>query len=199
MRREHLETAAVKYSYLRGLLAVPAGALFILAALGNWEVGPLRNAWAFLVVLALAGVAYLLIARRYEEQYGRVTLSTGEQVRSGIALVVAIAVMIGGSLLLRSRAGFSLDLPVNAVAVSFAVVMLVTTAIARILEPHHALVWGALLVAGAVPVWTGGDPSNVGLVMAGVAVIVNGVLDHRALVRTFGPSTARLQDGDASA
>ena len=34
--------------------------------------------------------------------------------------------MLGGSSLLRSHAGWSLDLPVNAIAVTFAVLMLIT-------------------------------------------------------------------------
>jgi hypothetical protein len=51
---------------------------------------------------------------------------------------------------------------------------------------HHLAIWGALLIAGAVPLWDGPDPSNVGLVMAGVAVTTSGALDHLLLVRTFG-------------
>jgi hypothetical protein len=53
------------------------------------------------------------------------------------------------------------------------------------LRPHHRVIWGTLLVAGALPVWTGDDPSNVGLVLCGVAVILNGLCDHRLLVRSF--------------
>ena len=49
---------------------------------------------------------------------------------------------------------------------------------------------------GALPVWTGEDPSNVGLILAGAGTIASGILDHRAFVRTFGPATV---PGDASA
>jgi hypothetical protein len=70
MQATELETAAARYSYLRGLLFLPLGGLFIVAALGNSEVGPLRHAWAFLLVaLALAAV-YVAINRFYNEQYG---------------------------------------------------------------------------------------------------------------------------------
>ena len=102
-------------------------------------------------------------------------------------MVLAAVVVVGGSLLLRSRAGFSLDLPVNPIAVTFALVMLAAYAIGGAFRPHHGVVYGALLVAGALPVWGGEDPSNVGLVLCGAAVIVCGALDHLAFTRTFGP------------
>jgi hypothetical protein len=200
MERTTLETAAAKYSYLRGLLAIPLGLLFILAALGNWQVGPLRHAWTFLVVALAIGAACLPIARYYNEHYGRLSPSTRQEVRGAVAVAAALATIIGVSLLLRSRADWSLDLPVNAVAVSFALVMLISYAIGTGVQPHHAIIWGALLVAGAVPVWTGPDPSNIGLLLAGVAVMVNGVLDHRLFVRTFGsPRSLDLGECDVGA
>lgn len=52
----------------------------------------------------------------------------------------------------------------------------------------------------ARPVWDGADPSNVGLVIVGVAVMVTGVFDHRLLARTFGSAKGlNLRDGDAGA
>jgi hypothetical protein len=63
--------------------------------------------------------------------------------------------------------------------------MLVGYALGRVLRPHQAAVYGTLLVAGALPVWHGEDPSNTGLVLCGAAVIVCGVLDHFAFSRTF--------------
>jgi hypothetical protein len=115
-------------------------------------------------------------------------------------VVIGLAVMIGGSSLLRSQADWSLDLPVNAIAVAFALIMLISYAIGIGLKRHHVIIWGALLVTGALPVWTGADPSNVGLLLAGVAVMVSGVFDHRLFVRTFGPSESlSLQDSDVGA
>ena len=93
--------------------------------------------------------------------------------------------MLGGSSLLRSHAGWSLDLPVNAIAVTFAVLMLITYEVGVGLKPHHVIIWGTLLVVGALPVWNGSDPSNIGLVLAGVAVAASGVFDHRL---SFRPS-----------
>ena len=67
---------------------------------------------------------------------------------------------------------------------------------ARITSPSGA----PLLVVGALPVWTGADPSNVALVLCGAALIVCGVLDHLAFVRTFGPAELpRLGNGNARA
>lgn len=200
MQRRDLEAAAANYSYLRGLLFIPAGALCVVAALGNWGVGPLEESWVFLAVVLLIGVASLLIARFYNENYGRLSPSTRQQLRATLAVMIGVAVMIGGSLLLRSRATWSLDLPVNAIAVAFAVVMLVSYAIGIGLKAHHVVIWGALLVAGALPVWNGADPSNIGLVLAGVAIIVCGVFDHRLFVRTFGPAKLpALDNGGAGA
>jgi hypothetical protein len=187
MQRRELETAAARYSYLRGLLLVPLGGLFLLAALGNWAVGPLRHTWAFVVAMLAIGLVHLLITRYYNDNYGRLTPSATQQARAAIAVVIAVALVLGGSLLLRSRADWSLDLPVNAVAVAFALVMLVSYSLGVGLKPHHVVIWGTLLVVGALPVWNGDDPSNVGLVLSGVALMVCGAFDHRLFVHTFGP------------
>ncbi len=200
MQRGNLETAAANYSYLRGLFGIPLGGLIILAALVNWGVCPL---WAFLVAVMAAGAACLPIARYYNENYGRLSPSTRQQARGAVAAVIGVAVMGGGSVLLRGRADWSLDLPVNAIAVSFALFMLISYAIYVGLRAHHVIIWGALLVAGALPVWNGSDPSNisnVGLVLAGVAVMVSGVFDHRMFVHTFGsPRVLDREDSDVGA
>lgn len=186
MQRDELERTAAIHTYLRGALAIPAGLLFLLAALGNWEVGPFRHHWVFIAGVLVIGGAYQLIALAYRRAYGRTTPSGEQQLRSAVAVVLAVVIVAGGSLLLRSRAPWSLDLPVNAIAVTFAIVMLASYAIGRVLRPYHAAVYGTLLVAGALPVWQGADPSNVGLVMCGAAVIAGGVLDHLAFTRVFG-------------
>ena len=196
MQRRDLETAAANYSYLRGLFFLPLGVVFILAALANWEVGPLRHTWAFPVAAIVVGAVCLPIARYYNENYGRLTPSTRQEVRGAVAVAIALAVMIGGSALMRSNAAWSLDLPVNAVAVSFALVVLISYAMGVGLKTHHVIIWGALLLVGAVPVWNGADPSNIGLLLSGVAVMIGGVFDHRLFVQTFGPPTAL---GDAGA
>ena len=190
MDPRRLRSAAAQHPYLRGLVSVPAGLLFIVCALGNWAWGPFAHAWVFVVALLLIAAACAAVNRYYNEHYGRVTPSTRQQIRAaGVALV------IGVSALLRSRAGLSLDLPVNPIPIAFAVLMLAYAAAVSGLRPHHVVIWGSLFVAAALPVWTGDDPANIGLVMCGVAVMVNGVFDHLALVRTFGPATPSLGRG----
>jgi hypothetical protein len=56
------------------------------------------------------------------------------------------------------------------------------------LRAHHVVILGALLVAGALPVWDGADSANAGLLLAGVVVALTGVFDHRAFLDTFGPT-----------
>jgi 4-hydroxybenzoate polyprenyltransferase len=195
MDPRRLQSAVAEYPYLRGLISVPAGALFIVAALGNWEWGPFAHAWVFLLALLVIAGACAAVNRYYNEHYGRVTPSTRQQVRAAVVALAGVAVVIGASTLLRSRADWSLDLPVNPIAVVFAVLMLAYSAAVAGLRPNHVVIWGSLFIAGALPVWTGDDPSNVGLVMCGVAIMVNGVFDHLALVRTFGPARLPTPDG----
>jgi hypothetical protein len=191
MERTQLESAVAENSHLRGLFALPLAGLMLLSALGNWAVGPLRHAWVFVACAVLLAATCLPLARYYNEHYGRVTPSPRQQTRALIAVAICVPIMIGGSLLLSSRASWSLDLPVNPTAISFALVMAVVYAMSVGLKAHHRVVFGALLVAGLVPVWErGGESGNTGLALAAVAVAAAGILDHRLLVRTFGPSHA---------
>jgi hypothetical protein len=78
--------------------------------------------------------------------------------------------------------------------------MLLSYAIGVGLKAHHLVIWGALLVAGALPVWSGADPSNIGLVLTGIAVMASGVFDHRVFVATFGsPRGLDLEERDVGA
>lgn len=188
MERKKLESAAAEYTYLKGLFGIPMGFLAILSALGNWEWGPLRHPLVFVGAALALGAACLPISRYYNERYGRVTLSARQQMRVAMVAVIGAPVFFGASLLARSRADWSLDLPVNATAALFALLVLASVAVSVGLRAHHVVIWGALLVAGMLPVWDGADPSNIGLCLAGVAIVATGILDHRLLVRTFGSS-----------
>jgi hypothetical protein len=79
--------------------------------------------------------------------------------------------------------------------------MLAGYAAGGVLRRHHLMIFGTLLVAGLLPVWNGADPSNIGgLFLAGIAFIATGILDHRLLVRTFGPANRlKLEHGNAGA
>jgi len=189
MERTQFESAAVENSHLRGLFVLPLSALMILSALGNWEVGPLRSPWVFVGCLMLIGATCLPIARYYNEHYGHVTPSERQRRRAGIAVAISVPLMVGVSLLLSSRASWSLDLPVNTGAISFALVMFVTYALSVGVRAYHTIIFATLLVVGLIPVWAHeGGSGNEGLVLAAVAVAAAGILDHRLLVRTFGPS-----------
>jgi hypothetical protein len=197
MERRQLEAAVAGNAHLRGLFALPLAALMLLSALGNWAVGPLRHPGMFVACAVLIAAACLPLARFYDERYGRATPTPRQQRRAGLALLVCVPIMIGGSLLLSSRTSWSLDLPVNPTAIAFAVVMAVTYAMSVGLKAHHRVVFGLLLVAGLIPVWErGGASGNAGLALAALAVAAAGILDHRLLVRTFGPSRA-LEDARA--
>ncbi len=151
MERKKLESAAAKYSYLRGLFGIPVGLLAILSALGNWEWGPLRHTWIFLGAMLVLAVACLLISRYYNENYGRVTLSIRQQMRVAVVAIIGAPVFFGASLLARSRADWSLDLPVNPTAALFALLILASVAVSVGLRAHHVIIWGAVLVAGLRP------------------------------------------------
>jgi hypothetical protein len=181
--RKQLESAAASNHYLRGLLAIPFGMVWIFAGLGNMEWGPFRNLWLVPVGIVVAGAAYLLVMRYYNENYGRVTPKTGA--RTVVATVLTLLVA-GGPVLVQV-----LGLPVNGIAASWALVALVYYQITVGLKPHHIAIWGAVLVASLIPVW--GDPSttdtlNFGLLIVGVAAVATGIFDHRLLVRSIGPA-----------
>ena len=130
------------------------------SALANSNVGPLRHDWAFLLGLGIAGLACLPIARFYREHYGRMSPSARQQAREAMAFAAAPAVMFGGALLLRSRAEWSLDLPVNAIAVAFAGVMFISYAAGAGIRAHHVAIWGGLLIAGACRCGTAPTPAT---------------------------------------
>ena len=203
MERKTLESAAANYSYLRGLLSIPLGILLIMAALGNWNWGPLRHAWVFVACVLAAGLAALAITHYYSERYGRVTPSTRQQARASAAVSIGVALMVGVGFAARSRASWSLDLPVNPMAAGFALFMLSHYALTVGLKAHHIIIWASVLVTGLLPAWGGlglGDTGNIGLVIAGVAAIMTGIFDHRLLVLTFGsPEDLDLEGGHARA
>jgi hypothetical protein len=200
MERKKLESAAARYTHLKGLYGIPLGLLPIISALGNWQWGPLGHEWVFVASVLVLAAACLPIRRYYNENYGRVTLSAKQQMRTAIVVIVGAPFVVGASLLLRSRAAWSLDLPVNPTAATLALLMLASYAAATVLRVHHLVIFGSMLVAGLLPVWNGADPSNIGLLLFGVAIMATGIFDHRLLVRTFGSSKSlKLENSNAGA
>ena len=127
MDRRTLETAAAKYSYLRGLLFIPGGLLVIVAALGNAAIGPFRHDWVFVLAVAAARRRRACsINRYYNENYGRLQpvvapagarhdRSSSSRSRSWSA----------GRMLARLRS----TCPSTPIAVPFAIVMLISYAV----------------------------------------------------------------------
>ncbi len=191
MERKQLETAAAHVTHLRGLLAVPLGLLFIVTGLGNLAWGPFVHDWAFVGSVAILAAAALLINRFYQDRYGRVTLTTRQQVRLTVASFILFAAGLVGGTILDS----TFDLPVSLFACSFALAMLAWFAICVGLRTHHIVIWGSLLIVGLLPVWGDlPDKVSVAWLPIGVATIAAGLFDHRALVRTFGAPAATTRE-----
>ncbi len=194
MDRRTLETAAVRATYLRGLTAVLLGVLFLLTGAGNLGWDPLGNAFVFLSVLAAVGAGYAVLSRFYDERYGRVRLTQRHQLRFAAVSFACFGTGLVAGTLLDVR----LDLPVSLFAVTFGIAMLVWSAASVGLRRHHLVVWGGLVVAGLLPLWGGfDDRASVGWFPVGVATIVAGVLDHRTLATSVGPTDDRRGAGRA--
>ena len=194
MDRKQLELAASKVTYLRGLLAVPLGVLFLLAGLGNLGWAPLRSTWVFLACLAALCLGWVALNRFYNDHYGRVSPGHRPWVRYVVPWTVFPAALAGGPLLETW-----LHPPVSLVAAMFALAMLTWYALCVRLQAHHVVIWGALLLLALVPVWGSmSDSVSVALLPIGAATIICGVMDHLALVRGFGPA-GRFDVADAHA
>lgn len=189
MDRTQLESVGAEYPHLRGLLLAPLGMMLVASGMGNMEWGPFREIWTVPALYLAAALAFLSIARYYKQNYGRVQVSKRAQVKGAVALVLCVPLIVAGS-----TVDHRLDLPIWGFLSAFALLMLVSYAASVGLKAHHKLVWGAVLIAGVLPVWGSLGPdlrSNLGLVVAGVGVIVTGILDHLLLVRTLGPVASR--------
>jgi hypothetical protein len=185
MERKELERSAARVTYLRGLLAVPFGLVLLASAAGNLEWGPYRNGVVFIATVLVMGAAGLAIYRWYDQHYGRVRLTSAQQVR----FTAASFTCFGIGLSLGAYLDFHLDVPISVTLVLFGLAMLVWFAVCVGLRPDHFVVWGGLVVVGLVPVWGHfDDRTSVAWLPMGVAVIIAGFLDHRALVRSFGPA-----------
>jgi hypothetical protein len=185
MERRELEATAARGTYLRGLLALPLGLLFLMTGVGNLGWPPLGDPLVFLTcLLALAALAFG-INHYYNVHYGRVRLLPLQQFR----FAVASAACFGIPMILGTVLDFRLDLPISLFDVLFGAGMLIWFHLCVGLRPDHLVVWGALIVVGLLPLWGEfDDRASVGWLPIGVATIVAGLLDHRALARTFGPA-----------
>lgn len=185
MDRNDMEVAAANVTYLRGLLAVPCGILFIVIGLGNLRWGPFISTAVFVATVAALALTALATSHWYNDRYGRATPSRRHHLRYGVpsALLIGSA-MIGGPIV-----DSTFDLPVSAFAVLSGLAMLSWFGICVGLRPYHLVIWGALAVTGLLPVWGSlADKVSVAFLPIGLATIAADLLDHRTLVQTFGPA-----------
>lgn len=186
MERRDLERAVARARHLRGLLALPLAVVFVASGLGNLRWGPLRQNWVFVLILALAGAAWWQLTAYYNDHYGRVAAPARPTLRYTLAGAVFGAAAIGGPLL-----DTALDVPISMFAALFAVAALVWYAACTEVRPETAVVWSALLLVALLPVWGSlSDKTSVAWLPIAAATAISGLLDHRSLVRAFGPRHA---------
>ncbi|WP_131736635.1 hypothetical protein [Actinomadura roseirufa] len=193
MKRGSLKSAGMSYLSLRGLLLIPAGAVFVASGLTNMDWVTSAHGWVFVGVVLVAALVYLRLARYYNEHYGRVSPSRRTQVRLSITAVVSSVLVVAGV-----QGDWSLDLPIDGTAAAFALLVLGNYAVGREFRTHQLVIWGFVLTAALLPLWGGVDPDvkiNAGIVTMGVATMVTGVFDHLALRRRFGPA-AGMDEAD---
>lgn len=196
MERDSLIEAGPTYTYLRGLLMIPVGGLFLLVGAGDLEWGPFGNVWVLWTGVAAMVAAFVFANRHYRTSYGKVTLDRAQQMKD-------LFWTLGGAVLLVAAATLDarLDLPVNGYVVAYAVVMLGYSYAVIGMKLHHAIIWGGLLVAGLLPMWGEiGNEVAYGLLPMGLATIASGLFDHLRLVARFGsPGRVSVGNGNVGA
>ncbi len=194
MDRNSLLEAGPTYTYLRGLLAVPIGVLFLLAGATNLEWGPFGSPWLFWIGALSCLAAGVLVDRWYRRHYGRVTPPRETRIQDALWTLFGVAAVIGFAV------GDSvLDLPVNGYVLAYALIMFGYIATSIGVQLRHAVVWGAVLLAGFLPVWNGVDEISVGVLPMGIATVIGGLLDHSVLVANLGPSRVSARNGNVGA
>ena len=105
-------------------------------------------------------------------------------IRQGIAIVAWFAVLFIGA---NQYLFWSIDSAMCVYASAFALATLTYYAILVGLRPHHVVIWGAVFVAGLLPIWgwLGADRDALAMILLGLALILSGLLDQRLLARSF--------------
>lgn len=194
MDRNDLVTAGQTWTYLRGLIGIPIGALFLLAGVTYLEWGPFGSPWLLWGGVLACLAAGILIDRWYRQNYGRVTPPRGTRARDTAWTVFGVIAIIGFAVV-----DTVFDLPVNGYVTAYGLMMLGYIATSIGLKRRHAIVWGGLLAMGLLPVWSGVDDVAVGLLPMGIATMVSGAIDHRVFVANLGPTRLRVENGNAGA
>lgn len=178
---------AAEYDALQGFAWMTTGAGLLLAALTGQTA----------VYIALGAAFAGLVPTWYHRRYGLARPTGQRSVRIGIGTVVALLLL--GTAVVLDRL---LHPPVLVTMLTLAVVlgtgqhlMLRRTGLTRVHLLVYALV--ALTAAGPLVGWgRGDDVLPYGLAVAGAALVVTGLVDHRRLVRILGPATVDPAEGD---
>ena len=196
MERRQLEAAAANYPYLQGLWAIPLGFGTIVAGISNLQNPPSEPVVLGIIIggLAIAGVSLVLIGRYYRDHFGTVTPTRDRYIRQGLAIVAWIAVLFIGA---NQALFWSPDGPQCIYASAFALATLAYYAILVGLRPHHVMIWGAVFVAGLLPIWggLGADRDPLAMIPLGLLLMLSGVLDQRLLARSFRQSGTEQLEG----
>jgi uncharacterized membrane protein YiaA len=196
MERRNLEAAAANYPYLQGLWAIPLGFGTIVAGISNLQNRPSEPVVLGIIIggLAIAGVASVLIGRYYRDHYGTITPTRDRYIRQAVAVVAWIAILFIGA---NQALFWSPDGPQCIYASAFALATLGYYAILVGLRPHHVIIWGAVFVAGLLPIWggLGADRDPLAMIPLGLLLMLSGVLDQRLLARSFRQSGSEQLEG----
>jgi drug/metabolite transporter (DMT)-like permease len=196
MERRALESLGANYPYLQGLWTIPLGIGVIVAGVSNLQARPTGIGAIGLIFggMAIAGAACLLIARYYREHYGAVTPTRDRLIRQGLALGAWILVLSIGA---NQALLWSPDGPRCIYASAFALATLAYYAILVGVRRHHLVVWGAVFVAGLLPIWgaLGVDRDPLAMIPLGLAAMISGLLDQRLLARSLSLPTGDWLEG----
>jgi hypothetical protein len=196
MERRQLEAAAANYPYLQGLWAIPLGFGTIVAGISNLQNRPSDPVVLGIIIggLAIAGVTSVLIGRYYRDHYGTVIPTRDRYIRQAVAIVAWIAILFIGA---NQALFWSPDGPQCIYASAFALATLAYYAILVGLRPHHVIIWGAVFVAGLLPIWggLGADRDPLAMIPLGLLLMLSGVLDQRLLARSFRQSGTEQLEG----
>ena len=136
-----------------------------------------------------------MIGRYYRDHYGSVTPTRDRTIRQAVAIVAWIAILFIGA---NQALFWSPDGPQCIYASAFALATLAYYAILVGLRPHHLVIWGAVVVAGLLPIWggLGVDRDPLAMIPLGLAAMVSGLLDQRVLARSLPVSTGDQLEGN---
>lgn len=203
MDRRHLESAgeAYPYTHVQGLYAVPFGlVLWFFVGVANLT-STTSGRWVAAAGMVFAAAVLGGVSLYYQRIFGRVTPTDSRRTRYLVATVGGVAVFVVVDQIGRAIFGRPPERAISVTAAAWSVGMLVFYAVARAVKAHHLIIWLGLFVAALLPIWgESADRDAWAYFPIGAACMLSGLIDHRALVRTFRSFDGiRLEDGNVGA